>query len=148
MILPDVNLLVYAYNRDAPLHDAAREWWEDVMSGSEPVALAWVVVLGFVRLMSNPRVLLAPMDPASALAETRSWLATPQTRLALPGPGHMDVLASLLEQPLSANLVTDAHLAALAIESQAVLCSNGSDFSCFSGLKLRNPLTGAPAECR
>ena len=140
MILPDVNLLVYAYNEDAPQHAAAKIWWEDCLSGTEPLALAWVVVLGFVRLMSNRRVLVRPMDAAEAVEHCRSWLLQPNVRILLPGPAHMDVLAGLLAGHVGSNLVTDAHLAALAIEHQAELHSNDTDFARFSGLAWRNPV--------
>jgi len=141
VICPDVNLLIYAYNEDAPFHAAAKAWWEGALSGGEPVGLPWVVLLGFVRLMSSPRVLLDPMTPAEALGHCRAWLERPNAHLLLPGPSHLDVLASLLEGPaIGAQLVTDAHLAALAIEHQAELCSADSDFSRFSGLRWRNPV--------
>lgn len=141
MILPDINLLVYAYNEDAPFHAAAKAWWERYLSGSEPVALTWVVMLGFVRLMSSRRVLVDPMSAGEAVKCCRAWLAQPNTRIVTPGPTHLDVLTTLLAGPsISANLVTDAHLAALAIEHQAELHSNDSDFSRFSGLKWRNPV--------
>lgn len=141
MILPDINLLVYAYNEDAPLHHSAKAWWEGCLSGTEPVGLAWAVMLGFVRLMSNRRVLLEPMRAPDALAHCRTWLAQPNARIVTPGPTHVDVLESLLAGPsIGANLVTDAHLAALAIEHQAELHSNDTDFSRFSGLRWRNPV--------
>ena len=140
MILPDVNLLVYAYNEDAPHHAAAKVWWEDCLSGTEPLALAWVVMLGFVRLMSNRRVLVRPMAAAEAVEHCRSWLLQPNVRILLPGPAHMDVLAGLLAGHVGSNLVTDAHLAALAIEHQAELHSNDTDFARFSGLAWRNPV--------
>ncbi len=141
MILPDINLLVYAYNEDAPLHLASKAWWEQCLSGTEPVGLAWAVLLGFVRLMSHRRVLLAPMPASEAVAQCRAWLAQPNSRILTPGPRHLDVLSNLLDGPsISASLVTDAHLAALAIEHQAELHSNDSDFSRFSGLRWRNPV--------
>ncbi len=141
MILPDVNLLIYAYNQDAPFHSAAKAWWEHCLSGTEPVGLAWVVLLGFVRLMSSRRVLLEPMAAGAAIGHCRAWLAQPNTRILAPGPTHLDVLANLLGGPsIGANLVTDAHLAALAIEHQAELHSNDSDFARFSGLRWRNPV--------
>ncbi|MCY4635580.1 MAG: type II toxin-antitoxin system VapC family toxin [Acidobacteria bacterium] len=141
MIVPDVNLLVYAYNEDAPFHAAAKAWWERYLSGNEPVGVAWVTMLGFVRLMSNRRVLLDPMPPSEALAQCRLWLARPNVRIVLPGPRHLDVLGDLAAgSSLGANLVMDAHLAALAIDHQAELHSNDTDFSRFSGLRWRNPL--------
>ena len=141
MILPDINLLVYAYNEDAPLHAPAKMWWEACLSSVEPVGIAWLVLLGFVRLMSNRRVLLNPMAPNEALEHGRSWLAESNTLIVTPGPAHVDVLSNLLQGPtIGADLVTDAHLAALAIEHQAELHSNDSDFSRFSGLRWVNPV--------
>ena len=91
--------------------------------------------------MSNRRVLLNPMAPNEALEHGRSWLAEPNTLIVTPGPGHVDVLSNLLQGPtIGADLVTDAHLAALAIEHQAELHSNDSDFSRFSGLRWVNPV--------
>ena len=140
MILPDINLVVYAYNEDAPFHAAAKSWWEESLSETEPVGLAWVVVLGFIRLMSNRRILAKPMKATDAIEQCKLWLLQPNVRLALPGSSHMDILGNLLAGPIGPNLVTDAHLAALAIEHQAELHSNDSDFARFSGLTWRNPI--------
>jgi len=140
VILPDINLLVYAYNEDAPFHHAAKVWWEGCLSDTKPVGLAWVVVLGFVRIMSNRRVLARPMPASEAVGHCRSWLMEPNARIVLPGPTHLDVLTDLVAGPIGPNLITDAHLAALAIEHQAELHSNDSDFARFPGLAWRNPL--------
>ena len=140
MILPDINLVVYAYNEDAPHHVAAKAWWERCLSETEPLAVAWVVVLGFIRLMSNRRVLARPMSASEAAEHCKLWLLRPNVRIALPGPTHMDILAGLLVEPIGPNLVTDAHLAALAIEHQAELHSNDGDFARFSGLTWHNPV--------
>jgi len=141
LILPDINLLVYAYNEDAPLHAAAKAWWETSLSEAEPVGLAWVVMLGFVRLMTSRRILVSPISTVDAVDICRTWLAQPNALIVTPGPAHLDVLSNLLTGPtINANLVTDAHLAALAIEHQAELHSNDADFSRFSGLKWRNPV--------
>lgn len=145
MIVPDINLLVYAYNEDAPFHDAAKTWWEQCLSDRKPVGLAWVVVLGFVRIMSNRRVLARPMPASEAVNHCRGWLLEPNTRIVLPGPTHLDILTDLVAGPVGPNLVTDAHLAALAIEHQAELLSNDTDFGRFAGLAWRNPLTTASA---
>ena len=142
MIVPDINLVVYAYNEDAPLHPAAKAWWERCLSGTGPVGLAWAVMLGFVRLMSNRRVLARPMSAGEAVERCTRWLRQPNVRIILPGPTHMDILAGLLAGPMSPDLVTDAHLAALAIEHQAELHSNDGDFARFSGLVWRNPVAG------
>lgn len=145
MILPDINLLVYAYNEDAPFHDAAKTWWEQCLSDTKPVGLAWVVALGFVRIMSNRRVLARPMPASEAVDHCRGWFLEPNTRIVLPGPTHLDILTDLVAGPIGPNLVTDAHLAALAIEHQAELLSNDTDFGRFPGLAWRNPLTSASA---
>lgn len=140
MILPDINLVIYAYYEDSPFHVHARAWWERCLSGTEPVGIAWVVVLGFVRLMSNRRMLARPLPASEAARRCRSWLLQPNVRTVLPGPTHMDILSGLLSGPMGPNLITDAHLAALAIEHQAELHSNDGDFARFSGLIWRNPI--------
>jgi toxin-antitoxin system PIN domain toxin len=141
VIIPDVNLVVYAYNSDAPQHAVARAWWEGLLNGTEPIAIPWVVVLGFVRLMTHRSVLPHPMSPTVALAQIRAWFARPNVEHLEPGPQHVDLLDRLLSAVGTAgNLTTDAHLAALAIEHQCELHSNDNDFARFPGLRWRNPL--------
>lgn len=141
MILPDLNLVIYAHNADASDHAAARSWWERSLNGSEPVAIPWVVVLGFLRLMTHRSVLATPMAPSSAVAHVRSWFAQPSVEHLDPGARHLDILDRLLVAVGTAgNLTTDAHLAALAIEHQCELHSNDTDFARFPGLRWRNPL--------
>ena len=141
MILPDINLLVYAYNSDAPDHDRARKWWETCLSETRPVGLPWVVMLGYVRLMTGRNVLVDPFQPKEALRHLRLWLARSHTEILHPGPRHLDLLDSLVaEAEAAGQLTTDIHLAALAMEYQAELHSNDSDFSRFSGLRWVNPL--------
>jgi toxin-antitoxin system PIN domain toxin len=141
MILPDVNLLVYAYNRDARQHAAARAWWERLLTSTEPVALPWAVSCGFIRLMTHPTVLLRPLDPSRAVAHVRAWLDRPNVEVLDPGPRHLELLGQLLgELGVGGNLTTDAHLAALAIEHQCELHSNDADFGRFSGLRWLDPL--------
>ncbi len=141
MIIPDINLLVYAYNSDAPFHESSKEWFEACLSGRKQVGFAWVVMLGFVRIMSSNAVLTDPMEPLEAVEHVRSWLARPQTRIVIPGPQHLAILAEIMrESRASGRLTTDAHLAAIAIETQSELHSNDLDFARFSGLRWRNPL--------
>ena len=141
MIIPDINLLIYAYNRDARHHDAAREWWEGLLSSDERVGLPWAAGLGFIRLMTHPTVLVTPLDPATAIRHVRHWLERPNVVVLEPGPRHLDVLENLLGRVgVGGNLITDAHLASLAIEHQAELHSNDTDFARFSGLRWQNPL--------
>lgn len=141
MILPDINLLVYAYNRDAPHHAAARAWWEKLLSSAHPVGLPWAVCCGFVRMMTHPAVLVSPLGPAPAVAHVRSWFAQPNVEVVEPGPRHLDLLDRLLGHlGVGGNLTTDAHLAAIAIEYRAELHTNDTDFARFPGLRWRNPL--------
>ena len=141
MILPDVNLLVYAYNTDAPLHQQARRWWESCLDGSQPVAIAWVVALGFVRLMTSRAVMQWPMAMDVALSQLGRWLEHPSVLILQPGPRHFAILSSFCETGvLQSALLTDAHIAALAIENQAMVHSNDTDFNRFAGLRWHNPL--------
>lgn len=141
MIVPDVNLLVYAYNRDAREHDAARRWWEGLLSGTESVGLPWAVSCGFIRLMTHPAVLTTPLPPDRAVAHVRSWFDRANVETLDPGPRHLEVLGRLLgDVGVAGNLTTDAHIAALAIERQCEVHSNDVDFARFSGLRWRNPL--------
>lgn len=141
MIVPDINLLVYAYNSDAPDHDPAREWWEVSLSGTRPVGLAWVVMLGYLRLMTSRNVLIDPFAASDAIGHVRSWLARPQVLVLSPGARHLDLLEDLMQAAdAPGQLTTDAHLAALAIEHQAEIHSNDSDFSRFPGLRWTDPL--------
>jgi len=141
MILPDINLLVYAYNSTAPRHDHAKEWWQACLSGRQSVGLAWVVTLGFLRIMTSREVLIEPFTPAEALRCIRAWMERPQVHILHPGPRHLELLDELMGAAAAAGkLTTDAHLAALAIEHQAELHSNDTDFSRFPGLRWKNPL--------
>lgn len=141
MILPDVNLLVYAYNADAIHHASARRWLEDLLSGSVQVAFTWPVLHGYIRLTTHPRIMLRPLAPHEALDHTREWLATPIATIVHPGRRHLEILTNLLTHIGAAgNMTTDAVLAALAIEYQAELHSNDADFSRFPGLRWVNPL--------
>ena len=141
MILPDVNLLVHAYNADSPRHERARSWWESTLNGTEPVGLPWAVLLGFLRLTTNRQIVAVPLAPVAACGHVRAWLAQPYASVLHPGDGHAELLFGLLERVGAAsNLTTDAHLAALAIEHQADLYSTDADFGRFPGLRWTNPL--------
>ncbi|HEY0553320.1 MAG TPA: type II toxin-antitoxin system VapC family toxin [Thermoanaerobaculia bacterium] len=141
MILPDINLLVYAYNTDAPGHRRAKVWWEACLSDLDPVGLPWVVLLGYLRLMTSRSVLVDPFSPQEAIGHIRSWLERPQVQILHPGPRHLELLDGLMRgAQASGSLSTDSHLAALAIEHQAELHSNDGDFSRFPGLRWTNPL--------
>ena len=143
MIIPDINLLVYAYNAEAPLHPPAKTWWEHLMNAQETVAIPWASSCGFLRLMTHPAVLMSPLRPGDAMSILDSWYSRAHVQVLNPGPRHLAILRQLLSLAgVGGNLTTDAHLAALAIEHQCELHSNDSDFNRFSGLRWRNPLAG------
>ncbi|MGH2731396.1 MAG: type II toxin-antitoxin system VapC family toxin [Actinomycetota bacterium] len=141
MKLPDVNVLLYALDESSPHHQPARAWLERSLSGTEAVALAWSVLIAFVRLATSPRIFESPLTPEEAFALIDGWLAQPSATIVHPTDRHPALLRQILE-PLgtAGNLTTDAHLAALAIEHGAELCSADADFARFPGLRWANPL--------
>jgi len=143
MIIPDINLLLYAYDASSPFHAKAAAWWRACLSGSEPVGLLPVVVFGFVRIGTNGRAFQNPMTPAEAAGHVRSWLEQPVVELLDPGLGHVEGVLKLLEDLGTAgNLVTDAQIAMAALEQDAVLHTADSDFIRFGTLRWVNPITG------
>jgi toxin-antitoxin system PIN domain toxin len=141
MIVLDTNLLIYAVNQDAQLHLKAKTWLEATMSGSETVGLSWHVILAFLRLTTRHGLFSRPIAVRSAFDLIESWLEQPSVITIHPGPGHVQVLREFLESlGAGGNLTSDAHLAALAIENQAELCSADNDFGRFPRLRWRNPL--------
>ncbi len=143
MIVPDVNLLLYATNSSVPQHSRARQWLSDIMTGDEPVGLAWIVVVAFVRISSNARIYRAPMSVDQATDIVDRWLNNPLVSTIEPSTSHWTILRGLLRENGSAgNLTNDAHLAALCIERGATLHSADGDFSRFRGLRWQNPLRG------
>jgi toxin-antitoxin system PIN domain toxin len=139
--LPDVNLFLYAYDLSSPRNEAALNWLEETLSGSETVALAWPALLGFIRIATNPAIFEQALVPEQALDLVESWLDQPPVTIVHPTRRHAAVLRDLLT-PLgtAGNLTSDAHLAALAIEHGATLCSCDNDFARFAGLQWLDPL--------
>lgn len=141
MILIDVNLLIYAVNEDAPLHRKAKVWVENAMSGAETVGLAWNVILAFLRLTTRPGVFRNPLKVETAFELVADWLNQPAVTPVEPTAQHLRTLRDLtLPLGTGGNLTSDAHLAALAIEHGAQLCSTDSDFARFPRLRWHNPL--------
>jgi hypothetical protein len=139
--LVDLNVLLYAVNRDSAHHVPVRAWWERALAGDEPVALSWVVLLGFLRLVTSPKIFLRPLAERAAYDRVHAWLVHPNTCLVPEGDEHWAILRRLLEATGTAgNLTTDAHLAALAIGHGATLVSCDADFSRFPGLRWENPV--------
>lgn len=142
MILVDANILLYAEDSLSPLHRQARVWWDDQLSQNGPVCLCWPVLSAFIRIGTNPRVFEHPLSLEQALARVQSWLDQPCTRVIRPTEQHWTIFQMMLKDGQAvANLVTDAHLAALAIEHGCDLASTDSDFARFPKLKWINPLS-------
>ncbi len=141
MMLVDANLLLYAVNSAAVQHAAARRWLDTTLSGTEETGFAWPVILAFLRIATHPGLFPRPLSVRAATAKMQAWLAQPVARVIDPGAEHWAHLAELLQRTQCAgNLIQDAHLAALAIEYGATLCSTDADFSRFPALKWLNPL--------
>jgi uncharacterized protein len=142
VIIPDANLLLYAYDKTSPFHTKASAWWSHTLSGSETVGLAPVVVFAFVRIGTSARAFSNPLTAAEAANHVRSWMAQPCVQLLQPDANHVSEVLKLIEVIGSAaNLTTDAQLAALAMEYGAVLHTTDADFLRFRGLKWVNPLS-------
>ncbi len=141
MIIPDINLLIYAHNAADPQHQAAKDWWESSVNGRDPVGLPWVVMGGFIRLMTHPRILETPMATSEATQCVRTWLDQDSVIILEPGRRFPTIFFSYLEKLGSAgNLTSDAQIAALAVEKQAEVYSCDADFSRFEGLQWTNPI--------
>ena len=142
MILPDLNLLLYAYNSHVAQHQLARDWWESSVNSEELIALPHEVLFGFVRIATNPRLGDAAIGLREAETVVESWIELPQARVVTPTAGHFSRVMSLMTQAMARGTVlSDAVLAAYAIEHRACLCTNDSDFSRFTGLEWMNPLS-------
>lgn len=140
MRLVDANVLIYAVNETSPQHDLARTWLDDALSGDETIGFAWSVILAFLRLTTHPAVFPQPLEPERATAIVRAWTDQPTARLIDPSPRHLEVLSGLLaETGTAANLVSDAHLAALAIEHHATLVTFDADFGRFREVCTERP---------
>lgn len=141
MTLIDANLLLYAYDTTSARHKSARAWLEDAFSRPEPVHLSWQAIVAFLRISTNPRALENPLSISEAVAIVSEWLERPMVAILTPGVRHWEILRGLLtEGQVYGPLVSDAHLAALAVEHGAELKTTDRDFSRFPGLKWKNPL--------
>ena len=140
-MLVDANVLLYAYDASSSRHTAAKRWWEERLSRPEPVWLAWSTILAFVRIGTHVRVFKQPLAIDEACAAVDAWLERPMVDVLEPGPRHWEILKLLLaHSQASGNLVTDAHLAAPAVEHGLTLMSTDRDFARFEGLAWRDPL--------
>lgn len=141
MILVDANLLIYAHVGQLSLHERARQWLDSSLNGRSPVGLPWPSILAFMRITTNPRIFEWPKTAADAWKQVKDWLACPTAWIPLPSDQHAEIFGELVNAGnITANLVPDAHLAALAIEHGLELCSTDADFAKFTGLRWQNPI--------
>jgi toxin-antitoxin system PIN domain toxin len=141
VIVVDLNLLIYAINEDTLQHARARRWWETVVSQDEPVGLPWLVILGFLRLTTNPKVMPRPLTPAQAVAVVDHWFAQRRVVPLDPTDRHWAIFKEIITGLGTAgNITSNAHLASIAIEHGGRLFSTDADFARFAGLRWTNPL--------
>jgi toxin-antitoxin system PIN domain toxin len=141
MILVDTNILIYAEDKLSPFHEQARQWWDTQLSGESPVYLCWSILASFIRISTNRLIFMKPLNMKQAITRVQSWIDQPCVRLINPTESHWQIFQIMLfDGQAMANLVADAHLAALAIEYGCTLYSTDSDFSRFPKLKWKNPL--------
>ncbi|MFN2581127.1 MAG: TA system VapC family ribonuclease toxin [Candidatus Dormibacteria bacterium] len=141
-MLVDTNILVYSMDATSRLHDAAAAWLGEQLNGIRRVGLAWQSLTAFLRLTTNGRITRSPLQPRDAWGYVERWLAEPITWIPAPTDHHADVLGDLIvRHDLRANLVPDAHLAALAIEHGLTVYSADTDFARFPEIRWENPLS-------
>jgi len=141
MILVDANILLYAVNASAGQHEPARRWLEHTLSSGDELGFPWIVLLAFLRISTHPAILEKPLPISTALEFVDSWLKQPGSSIVHPGRRHWEILRNFIDiAGTGGNLTTDAHIAALAMENSAKLCSADYDFKRFPGLLHFNPL--------
>lgn len=139
-MIVDANVLLYAVDDTSRFHVTARAWLESAMNGVERVGLPWATLMAFQRIITHPRATTNPLAAEQAWTFISDWLDADQAWVPVPGARHREILGTLLvDGDLRGNLVTDAHLAALALEHGVGICSFDSDFARFAGLRWENP---------
>lgn len=140
-MIVDANVLLYAVDETSRFHTVARNWLVTAMNGVERVGFPWASLMAFQRIITHPRVTENPLSSKDAWNHITDWLDADQAWVPVPGVRHRDIIGQLLvDGNFRGNLVTDAHLAALAIEHGTEICSFDNDFALFEGLRWRNPL--------
>jgi toxin-antitoxin system PIN domain toxin len=139
-MLVDANVLLYARDATSPFHERARLWLTEHLSGPVRVGLPWASLVAFVRIGTHPRAFEHPLTPAQAWDQVEEWLAAPAAWIPEATHAHGRVLGMLIRRyELRGNIVSDAHLAALAIEHGLTMCSADTDFARFSELRWLDP---------
>ncbi|MCL2393587.1 MAG: PIN domain-containing protein [Acidimicrobiaceae bacterium] len=140
-MLVDANILLYAVDERSRAHPTARRWLEGALNGSRRVGLPWQSLLAFVRIVTHPRALPVPLSPADAWSFVDDWLDAPAAWIPQPGRGYREILGRLVyDLDLRGNLVSDAAVAALALEHGLAVVSADSDFARFGELRWLDPL--------
>ena len=143
MILPDVNVLVYAHRKDSPDHVLYRHWLERILASNEPYGLSDHTLSGFLRIVTHPRIFVTPSPIRAALEFAREVRSHPNCQLIGPGSRHWSIFTGLCESVLATgNLIPDAWFAALAIEAGCEWITTDRDYKRFAGLRWRHPITG------
>jgi toxin-antitoxin system PIN domain toxin len=141
MILIDANLLIYAHHTGAEQHQRSKEWLERTLESGELAGFAWATLLAFLRITTSPKPFTAPFTAEEAASIVTGWLSNPGVSVLYPTERHWTILSKLMDEGQAKGaLVMDAHLAALAIEHGATLCTTDRDFTRFKGLRLLNPM--------
>ncbi|MDQ2840214.1 MAG: type II toxin-antitoxin system VapC family toxin [Acidobacteriota bacterium] len=141
MVIPDANLLIYAYNPDAVHHQESIEWLELQFQGRDPLGFTWPTLWAFARVATNPRLWPRSVSAEEVFSQWEEWLEQPNAIIVGPGPRHTHILHGLVTQSgVVGSMISDAVLAAIAIEHAATLASTDRDFRRFSGLRWINPL--------
>ena len=141
MIIPDANLLLYAYNSDSPFHEEAAAWWENCLSSDEVVGLCEVVLFSFIRVGTNTKAFTAPLSIDEAVQHVRTWMQVPVTEYISGDLDDFEQSLDLLVQAgTGGNLTSDAHIAALSLKYRAVVHTADTDFVRFTKVKWHNPI--------
>jgi uncharacterized protein len=136
----DLNLFIFSVNEDSAHHAKAKSWMEAQLNGTENIGIPWLVILGFLRIMTNGKIFPNPLSEVQATNLIDDWLHNPLVRIPDPEPGHWNLIKELiLETGTAGNLTSDVHLAAIAIGHRAKLYSLDADFSRFKGLRWEKP---------
>lgn len=140
-MIVDANVLLYACNVDDPRHPSARSWLETALNGETRVGLPWQTLGAFLRIATNPRAFPDPLGAAEAWTQVEQWLDAPRAWIPQPTAQYAAVLGRLVRRyDVRGPLVTDAQLAALAIDHGVTLVSVDADFARFADLRWLDPL--------
>ena len=140
-MLVDANILLYAVDEDSPFHQRASRWLTDALNGPHRVGFPWQSLVAFIRISTHERASAHPLTPEEATRFVTDWLEPEVAWIPQEGPGHARILTDLINRyQLRGNIISDAQLAALAIEHGVEMCSNDSDFARFSEVRWINPV--------